>query len=352
MKKQSKTNWNRIDTLKDQDIDYSDAPKLTSSFFEKAARWPANKELISLRLDPDVLTFFRTHGKGYQTAINNLLRKYMEVQTGKSSVGVSPSDEDLLLPFEIKCLSLEYKSFLKIKRNKRYATVQMFSTLLICCLLVDQINLEEFSDLDNLREPTQMVPMMLSIQAHSQYRFSFELAFSGALPEAMSLLRNGIECVAVAYKLHGEPNLTSIWVDKYDVEKEEDEYSRYFEFKRKESLFSSRPELIQLYEYWRTFSEEGPHSNVRTLGRRTTFDEAPTHFSWLVNYLETKPRILGSSLLALLHVSHLIEKVVFNIFEQKLEFEEDLLRKRELFSKYHQQVKQELQRKLESASNP
>ncbi|SRR5260370_23696575 len=351
MKKQSKTNWNRIDTLKDQDIDYSDAPKLTSSFFEKAARWPANKELISLRLDPDVLTFFRTHGKGYQTAINNLLRKYMEVQTGKSSVGVSPSDEDLLLPFEIKCLSLEYKSFLKIKRNNRFATVQMFSKLWRCFLLLDQIYLEEFSDLDNLREPTQMVPMMLSIQAHSQYRFSFELAFSGALPEAMSLLRNGIECVAVAYKLHGEPSLTKIWFDKYEGKKEENEYKRCFEFQRKESLFSSKPELKQLYEYWRQFSEEGPHSNVRTLGRRTKFDQSPTHFSWLVNYLETKPTILGRSLLVLLHVSHLIEKVVFSIFERRLQFDEGLSRKRQLFSRYHEQVKQELRRKLESASN-
>lgn len=84
MKKQSKANWARVDALKDDDINYSDSPKLASSFFEKAVRWPGNKELISLRLDPDVLTFFRSQGKGYQTTINNLLRKYMEAQTQKS----------------------------------------------------------------------------------------------------------------------------------------------------------------------------------------------------------------------------------------------------------------------------
>jgi uncharacterized protein (DUF4415 family) len=81
MKKQSKTNWDRIDAQKDEDIDYSDNPRLTPAFFEKAVRWPGNKELISLRLDPDVLSFFRRQGKGYQTTINLLLRRYMEAQT-------------------------------------------------------------------------------------------------------------------------------------------------------------------------------------------------------------------------------------------------------------------------------
>lgn len=80
MKKLSKTNWHRIDALKDDDIDYSDDASLTPAFFEKAVRWPGNKELISLRLDPDVLAFFKSQGKGYQTTINLLLRKYMEAQ--------------------------------------------------------------------------------------------------------------------------------------------------------------------------------------------------------------------------------------------------------------------------------
>jgi len=85
MSKQSKTNWDRVDALRDEDIDYSDNPKLTSDFFAKAARWPGNKELISLRLDPDVLAFFREQGRGYQTVINTLLRRYMEAQKQRIS---------------------------------------------------------------------------------------------------------------------------------------------------------------------------------------------------------------------------------------------------------------------------
>jgi uncharacterized protein (DUF4415 family) len=38
------------------------------------------KTPISLRLDPDVLAFFKTGGPGYQTRINAVLRAYMEAQ--------------------------------------------------------------------------------------------------------------------------------------------------------------------------------------------------------------------------------------------------------------------------------
>lgn len=91
MKKQSKTNWERVDALTDEDIDYSDNPRLTPEFFQNAIRWPGKKELISLRVDPDVLAFLRKQGKGYQTTINILLRKYMESQTGKASGDLSTS---------------------------------------------------------------------------------------------------------------------------------------------------------------------------------------------------------------------------------------------------------------------
>ena len=46
---------------------------------------PIQKEPISLRVDPDVLAFFRSQGKGYQTRMNAVLRAYMEaVKAGKA----------------------------------------------------------------------------------------------------------------------------------------------------------------------------------------------------------------------------------------------------------------------------
>jgi len=80
MKRQSRTDWKRIDAMGDEDIDFSDIPKLDPDFFANAIVWPGTKEQITLRLDPDVLKFFRKQGRGYQTAINAVLRKYMEAQ--------------------------------------------------------------------------------------------------------------------------------------------------------------------------------------------------------------------------------------------------------------------------------
>ena len=50
--------------MRDEDIDFSDAPELGSDFFANAILWPGPKKQITLRLDPDVLTFFRKHGPG------------------------------------------------------------------------------------------------------------------------------------------------------------------------------------------------------------------------------------------------------------------------------------------------
>jgi uncharacterized protein (DUF4415 family) len=53
-------------------------PELGPDFFARAILWPGPKKQITLRLDPDVLTFFRKQGKGYQSTINAVLRKYVE----------------------------------------------------------------------------------------------------------------------------------------------------------------------------------------------------------------------------------------------------------------------------------
>jgi len=80
MKKASQTDWKRIDAMRDEDIDFSDIPEQGPDFFANAIIWPGPKKQVTLRIDPDVLKFFRKQGRGYQTAINAVLRKYMEAQ--------------------------------------------------------------------------------------------------------------------------------------------------------------------------------------------------------------------------------------------------------------------------------
>ena len=82
LKKQSNTDWKRLENMPDKEIDFSDIPELDESFFKTASlRMPKNKKSVSLRLDADVLNWFKSQGRGYQTKINAILRMYMQTRT-------------------------------------------------------------------------------------------------------------------------------------------------------------------------------------------------------------------------------------------------------------------------------
>ena len=68
--------------MKDADIDFSDIPPIDPSVFKQMViRMPEKKAALSIRLDPVVITWFRTQGKGYQTRINAVLRSYVEAHS-------------------------------------------------------------------------------------------------------------------------------------------------------------------------------------------------------------------------------------------------------------------------------
>ena len=56
-----------------------DHPALDDEFWRSVDE-PASKEAISIKLDQDVLAFFRKQGRGYQTRINAVLRSYMRAR--------------------------------------------------------------------------------------------------------------------------------------------------------------------------------------------------------------------------------------------------------------------------------
>ena len=81
--RKSRTDFARVDALQDNDIDLSDIPEITPAMFAQAVvrrglKPVPRKEQLTLRIDGDVLKWFKKQGKGYQTRINQLLRAYME----------------------------------------------------------------------------------------------------------------------------------------------------------------------------------------------------------------------------------------------------------------------------------
>lgn len=71
-------------------IDFSDIPELTPEMFARAVvrrglKPVARKRLLTIRIDSDVLEWYRRQGPGYQTRINALLRAYMQEHPRKSA---------------------------------------------------------------------------------------------------------------------------------------------------------------------------------------------------------------------------------------------------------------------------
>lgn len=79
----SQTDWKRVDALEDADIDLSEMPEVPAEMFARAIvrrglKPVSRKAQLTLRVDSDVLDWFKKQGQGYQTKINALLRAYME----------------------------------------------------------------------------------------------------------------------------------------------------------------------------------------------------------------------------------------------------------------------------------
>lgn len=69
--------------MTDEDIDLTEIPEVPPEMFARAVvrkglKPVARKVQLTLRVDSDVLEWFRKQGQGYQTKINALLRAYME----------------------------------------------------------------------------------------------------------------------------------------------------------------------------------------------------------------------------------------------------------------------------------
>ena len=68
--------------LRDDQIDFSDIPPQPSTGWRRVSELvPAeNKQQITLRLDADLIAFFRSTGRRYQSRINAALREYVTAQ--------------------------------------------------------------------------------------------------------------------------------------------------------------------------------------------------------------------------------------------------------------------------------
>lgn len=82
--KASKTDWARVRALKDRDIlitdehPEADIAHVVKGIVRRGLKPVPPKASVSLRLDADVLDWFKSQGRGYQTRMNAVLRAFKD----------------------------------------------------------------------------------------------------------------------------------------------------------------------------------------------------------------------------------------------------------------------------------
>jgi uncharacterized protein (DUF4415 family) len=75
-----------LSAMTDKDIDFSDIPEqLDWSDAKRGLFYRPIKQQLTLRLDADLVHWFKKNGTGYQTRINKALREYVKKQSRKSA---------------------------------------------------------------------------------------------------------------------------------------------------------------------------------------------------------------------------------------------------------------------------
>lgn len=82
-RRKGKTDWNRVDDRAEKALKLAiaadpDADVPNADWTRARLVMPPRKESIHLRLDPDVLSWYRQQGHGYLTRMNGVLRAYMD----------------------------------------------------------------------------------------------------------------------------------------------------------------------------------------------------------------------------------------------------------------------------------
>ena len=89
---ESKTDWARVDAMTEEEletsIDWEEEGEFDWSNVQVGI--PGPKRQLTVRLDQDIIDWFKAQGAGYQTRMNAVLRSYVEAQKKQPATARSP----------------------------------------------------------------------------------------------------------------------------------------------------------------------------------------------------------------------------------------------------------------------
>lgn len=261
----------------------------------------------------------------------------------------APQESDLLVPLESHIFPAEYKEYYKTKRNNFFASVQKFPGMWKYYMLLDQIWFREFGIMETARDFDRMFPLLLYFNAHAKIRVSIELAFSGCMAEARSIMRDAIEFVAHAHTMMGDAELQKTWLSKSDDAVALEAFKDAYERNKKEGVFKG---LDELHRMWGQLSETGSHATISAICERFRSVKSDKHVEFRLNYCGLEEPNWALSLFSLLLTCFTMEQTFYGDCKNRLQFDETLIRMRADFERVKEQTREEMRvrYKLESPS--
>ena len=245
----------------------------------------------------------------------------------------TPTENDLLVPFEQQNIPAEYREYYQIRRGNFFSSIQRFSEIWRHYMLLDKIWLREFEDLKPSIDLDRAFPLTLFMNAHAKVRISIELAFSGCMAEARSIMRDAIEFVALAHHMLKDHEYQKIWLSKND---DQDAFDEQFWDAKRTRLFAG---LDELYKVWCQLSETGSHANLNAMCDRSVIVKSETHVELRLNYTGLDEKMWATSLFSLLLNCFKMEETLFKDYRTRFQFDGGLLSMRGEFDRHKEQLR-------------
>jgi hypothetical protein len=170
-------------------------------------------------------------------------------------------------------------------------------------------------------------------------RVSIELAFSGCMAEARSILRDAIEFVAHAHTMLNDPGLQKTWLNKNDGKAALEAFNNAFERQKKQGIFKG---LDELHKTWGELSETGSHANLNAMVDRFVQVTSDDHIEFRLNYTGLEPRTWALYLFPMLLTCFTMEQMLFNDYDSRLKLDNELMRMRGEFEIFKERLREML----------
>jgi len=262
------------------------------------------------------------------------------MSTAPAPQSTQVKESDLLVEFESRVMPDEYREYYKTKRNNFFATIQKFSGMWKYYMLLDQIWFREFEIMKSSpRDLKRMFPLLLYFNAHAKVRVGIELAFSGCMAEARSIIRDAIEFVAHAHTMMGEVDLQKTWLSKGDDDAALQAFKDAYERNKKKGIFKG---LEELGESWGQLSEIGSHATISAICERVAIVKSDKHVDFRLNYCGLEERNWALSLFSLLLACFAMEKTLYSDYETRLQLDPTLTSMRAEFEALKERLREDL----------